>query len=483
MPTPPTARLPGLLTRHTGRALLLAAAAAVPAATLVPATLAQQQAPASNVGIVLADVVEAQAKPGESSYAVLRLTRGQRVTVVGMKYGKWLQIVPPEGSYALVPAGHVNRSGAAGYPTTGIANRDLNVRVASRVSDLKWELVDRRVPEGSPLEILGETEDQSYYMIPPPEGMYYYVSKDAVLPEQQAPAELRGLDATPPPPDIPTPQPAVEPVDGGMAAEGMPETADLPDVTGVTPDRPAEPDSPVVENGRTPLDTPDAAPPYEDDTTVTADEPEAFTESTPEAGEAFLDLERRYGELTQTSLEEQQPETLDALAAEYQALLDAGDLGTADVKMADLRLKGLAGRRDAVRQYREVRDRRAEQAAEIARVEQENARITQEVEAAQVTRYKAVGTLRRSKLRLGDEQLYRLTDPATGYTLLYVRPASTVDLPGLVGKFVGLRGEMTESTRVGSLQYLQPETAEEVDITRVGNNVTAELIPATLRGA
>ncbi len=464
--------------RLTLRAALLALAA--PAVLVLP--LAPAAAQTERSGVVVADVANAQAAPGETSYVVAKLTRGQKVTVVGMKFGKWLQILPPQNSFTLVPAGHVNRTGPASFPTEGEASRDLNVRIASRVNDLKWAFADRRIPAGTRLTILGETEDQFYYMIPPPEGVFYYVEKDAVTPEHMAPPELRGDEAEMPEmPEMPE-RPPVEPPVNGELESSIP---------------PMDPINPVVDDtARTPLTgNPDdvgntipedpTAPlrPIGDDAPAMADEdaPDPLTPSTPEAAEEFMALETLHADLVALDVEEQTPGDLDALATEYRALLATDGLGGADTKIAELRVKGLEGRRDALEKLLEVRRQRAAEADATAAMQAETEALEQEVEQTMVQRFDAVGTLRSSKLRLGDQTLYRLTDPRSGYTMLYVHPAEGVDLAALVGDFVGVRGEMTDDTRVGSLRYLLPTAAEAVEITRIGNGVTADMIPASVR--
>ena len=57
--------------------------------------------------------------------------------------------------------------------------------------------------------------------------------------------------------------------------------------------------------------------------------------------------------------------------------------------------------------------------------------------------YTAVGTLQPSSLQQGTVTLYRITDPATGRTICYLRSNDNKTLT-LLGQFVGVRGSLQE---------------------------------------
>ena len=72
--------------------------------------------------------------PSESDYAVLKLDKGARLTVVGMRFD-WLKVVPPEGSFCLVPIAFVERSGDG---TVGkVGSNPATVRIGSALTQQK----------------------------------------------------------------------------------------------------------------------------------------------------------------------------------------------------------------------------------------------------------------------------------------------------------------------------------------------------------
>lgn len=412
--------------------------------------------------------VNAQAGAGETSYPVLRLQPGERVNVVAIKFDRWLQIEPPEGSFCLVPAGHVTRSGNADFPSEGTAVRDLNVRIASQINEMKWDFAPSRITAGSKLTILGETDD-AYYRIPPPADVFYYVPKDSLRPVGTSETGNDGAVAANE--DSAT---DVDPV--------VDDTADAPETAEVTemPDDPADTavagfDEPDTDGTRVPLagegDTPDVV------AQVPATRPASL--SSESAAERMLALEQRFNEEVAKPIDEQD---LDSLLAEYAALADTGELGEADSDLVALRLEGIEKRRAAIEQYKQVQQMRREMEEQQAQLEAENAQHQEQLQAANLKNYVAVGVLRTSKLRLGRQTLFRLTDPNTGRTLVYVR-AEPGEMSALMterlGTFVGIDGTLVEDPRI-NLSYLTPMAIDSLDPADVYKTVTADMIPPTL---
>ena len=448
------------------------------------------------------------------------LNRGDTITAVGMKFNDWLKILPPEGSYCLVPVGHVTLQGGTSFPTQGVAIRDLNVRIASRVNDNQWDYAPSRVPANTTLTILGETDD-SFYMIPPPPDVVYYVRKDAIrpaAPEADPTASTSDAAPTAPPArpagpmdptadlDGPGGGMTVTPVDGPQISDG-PEVTPAPDATpDTTPDA-----APDVTTDAAPDVTTDAAPDETivmdpvggetgtpgdvEDGAIGVDAPEVGevgevggpagtslpvpAESSPEAATAFLDLEERYAEVTRRRVEEQDPAELETLRADYLALVDGGELGEADLQMATLRTSGLASRRQALDDYRELRAMREQREAEEADFLRDREEAEARAAAGQVRQFKAVGLIRASVLKLDGRPLYRLTDPENNHTLLYLREGDTPLRP-MVGQFVGISGEL-ETAKKGSLSYITPQAVEPVEAAAIYNGVNAEIIPPSLK--
>jgi hypothetical protein len=110
---------------------------------------------------------------------------------------------------------------------------------------------------------------------------------------------------------------------------------------------------------------------------------------------------------------------LDDLLDRYGALARAGGLSGTNKRLLDARIKGLAKRVDAQKQFTEFRKAKEEMAVRQRDLQQEHEEITKRM--AQVSFYTAVGTLRVSNLQRGNTTLYRLVDPTTGRTVVYLR--------------------------------------------------------------
>jgi hypothetical protein len=92
--------------------------------------------------------------------------------------------------------------------------------------------------------------------------------------------------------------------------------------------------------------------------------------------------------------------------------------------------------------------------------------------------YTAVGTLRPSSVQSGSTTLYRLTDPANGRTVVYIRTNDS-KLGGMIGQFIGVRGEVTTDQQL-SLRVVAPTLIEPVEQTKLYSNVAAQIIPPSL---
>src|SRR3954468_2873949 len=121
MEVPPMlARFPArfLTVSFTATTLALASLAMPPSAFAAPADDAAgvptpvdvENAKNSFPGIVNSNAVYVRCGPAESYYPTLKLDKGARVTVVGMKL-EWLKIVPPDGSFCYISKAFVDRSG------------------------------------------------------------------------------------------------------------------------------------------------------------------------------------------------------------------------------------------------------------------------------------------------------------------------------------------------------------------------------------
>src|SRR5207247_7784393 len=95
-----------------------------------------------------------------------------------------------------------------------------------------------------------------------------------------------------------------------------------------------------------------------------------------------------------------------------------------------------------------------------------------------ISSYTAVGQLQASTLQAGAGTLYRLTDPANGRTLCYVR-SNDAKFGTFLEKFVGVKGELISETQLTVKALLATDIAA-VDPAQVTSKVSAQIIPPSL---
>lgn len=413
--------------------LVICALSAGAAALATPVALLAQETPVPQVanspyqfaGEITADNVYVRSGPREGDYATLKLDRGAAVTVVGIKFD-WLKILPPEGSFSYVSKAFVQQYGDG---TRGrVTKNDLSVRAGSSLNALKSQ-VQTKLMEGDEVEIIGEKDE--YFKINPPPGAYLYVRKDFVRP-------VRALSTN-------TPTEQAAPV-GDPVADAAPSSD--PEITGDTVTADATADT-------------EAAP----------EQPAATTD----AAQKFNQLEEQYRQISTQPLDDQ---PIESLLGEYETLVAAKTLPDSILRIAESRANALKIRLQAQQELAAIRREHAEMAARQQALQAEQAELEQRIQEGGVAVYTAVGTLRPSSLQRGEERLYRLTDPASGRTLIYIR-SNDGNLPTLMGQFVGVRGQ-TANDPVINADVVRPTTVEVVDMNRVGRGVAAQILPPSM---
>ncbi len=93
--------------------------------------------------------------------------------------------------------------------------------------------------------------------------------------------------------------------------------------------------------------------------------------------------------------------------------------------------------------------------------------------------YTAVGTLRGSSLQHAGSTLYRLTDPATGRTVAYVRTPEP-KYADLIGQFVGVKGALSTDSALNMKIIDSPTAVQTIDPTKVNGSIAAEILPPSL---
>ena len=416
------------------RSLVLAAAfsvfAAVPLAA--PTALFAQDVVQPEVanskyqfsGLVNAANVYVRSGPGDNYYPAAKLDKGTPLTVVGYKF-EWLKVVPPEGAFSVVSKAFIQREGET---NVGRVNADtLNVRAGSSLVPLKVT-VQCKLKRGDAVTILGEQDE--YYQIKPPADAYLYVHQRYVeavkqVGEGKAPERTSDNKIVAKTPDGPEAVPTTQPVNQVVIA---PST------------QPAGPD-PVAERIK------------------------AETE--------FDRLESAVKSALALPLD-QQP--LAQLLADYEKLGQSAQLPASMRRMADIRTASLRVKHGAQAELLVMRKQQEESAARLATIQQE--RQVVEAKLAGVEAYAAIGALQASGVQFGDTTIYRLTDPASGRTVCYLRSNDAIYV-GLMGKMVGIKGELTTEPQLG-LRVIQATSAAVVDPAKINKAYTAQVVPQSM---
>lgn len=386
----------------------------------------------ATIGQVNANSVFVRSGPSENDYPVLRMDRGDKLTVVGMRF-EWLKVKPPEGAFCYVAKAFVDRRGDG---SVGRVNNTLYVRVGSRLNDMRTKVAMKLEP-GADVKILDEKDE--YFMIAPPEGVYLYVSKRFVDP--LGPADQ--------PPAVATNDQSVVPA---VPDTGTTSTPAAPPSDTSTP--------PAIADAGTTTNPPTTAPAI----------------ATTEQLQAFTALEARYKAADGQPIE-QQP--IDELLSGYEAIASDDSQAESIRALAEFRVKALKIRQEARAQYAEVQRMQAEAAERQRASIAERQELEERLKQTAVTNYAAVGTLRPSSLQMGGQTLYRLTDPSTGRTVIYIR-SNEPALASLMGQFVGVRGAVTDDARM-RLKYVTPSVVESVDPTLVNQSIVATHLPPSMQ--
>jgi hypothetical protein len=446
----------------SARSLLQALVISTATIGFVPALHAQDSAPAAPAtpevdtakyqveGEINANAVYIRSGASENDYACLKLDKGSHVTVVGIKF-EWLKIVPPDGSFCYVAKAFVDRRNDGGV---GRTNAELRVRVGSQLNDLNNK-VAMSLPANSDVNIIGEKDE--YFKIKPPAGVFMYVNKQYVdLVKVAGPTE--GAGGTP------------NANNGATANDqtaGAPTTAPTgTQVAGSAP-TPTNPPTGTENTGAAPT-TGEAVAAGNPSTQPTVD---PITEATV----AFDKLENDLTAANTKSLEEQPTAQL---LEGYQKVAANTALPESMRRIAEFRIASLKVRNEDREKYVALKKSQEESKQKQMALKAEQQEIQEKIEQNGVTYYAAVGTLRVSSIQQGNGTLYRLTDPGTGRTLVYLR-SNDPKLGAFTGQFIGVKGDVASDSSL-SLKVIAPTAFEAVDQTKVGGQVAAQILPPSL---
>lgn len=428
---------------------------------------------------------------GANWYPTTKLGAGERVLVLGEKFG-WYQITPPAGSFSYVDMAMVDRKGGA---KTGIINQDkVYVRAGSTLEKRKnaTQLV---LNKGDVVEIIGEAE--GFFKITPPPAATLYISKQYVKPvdpnkatglaqryttaaqtpsrDSSAMTKIEAPVSTPSDSVSPTardavPVPASEsassggsspagesgaskeaPSSGASAADGFPgDSAILTDEAAM-----AEPidsidtasgiSKPVTEpaTGATSAQKSagaagsDAQLSPRDSSKLVPVEPAGKVEASQGRYQAMLlTCESELVSLVSRPLEQQD---VAGLIARYEEIAKQTDEHV-PAEVAKIRIRQLNDRARLRTEHLASHQDEKDLAEYRATMEAERMRIMRRRVEAALQTYDLEGELRRSMAFAPESRRFRLVDPATGSTIAYVDVPRSVDEnpEHLVGRRVGI---------------------------------------------
>jgi hypothetical protein len=441
------------------------------------------------VGEVTGDDVYVRSGPTEGFYATSKLNKGDRVTVVGVRgvdSDNYLKIVPPDGSFCYVAKSYVEL--VPGSTSAGKVTRsDLIVRAGSTLNN-KMNTMLMKLDAGDAVQLLGTQDDGKYFKIAPPPGAYLYVKKSFVSPVANAgpvsvPLTAQANDREPIATDPPAPAtPAKVAVATPPAPVEPPPVAVAPAAPVVIPP-PAAPvavatpaTQPAVGGNPAALASAKlAAPATSQPTVVAVARPTPTTRPVLTSRQQFDRAEKEYARISALPLDKQ---PLDGLRWRYKTLAADTSLPGSYRQTAASRLAALTLQIDAQAQLAATARQAAEAAAREQALTAEQQELAERAKQEAVTTYAAVGTLRVSSLQQSGPTLYRLTDPVSGRTVIYLR-SSDPKYAALLNQFVGVRGSIMQDGNL-SLRYIAPTDAEVIDQAKVGNGIGATVIPPSL---
>jgi hypothetical protein len=443
------------------RSLIAAAAslAMIPAANLF-AQDAVQQPDVSNSkfhfsGVINASTSFVRSGPGDGYYPTEKLAKGAAVTVVGIRFD-WLKIQPPEGSFSYVGSVFIDR---AGDGSVGRINRnDVNIRAGSELNAMKTT-VQTRLNLGDTVQVVGQEDE--YLKIKPPQGAYLYINKQFVDPVK--------------------PMPAAETPDTGATASNTGNGFSTAVVT-TTPPAPATaapantPPQPLIAAAQQP-----AAPTTQPTDQVASGAAPATQPSAsaappqPSAEELFAKYEDQFVELSKQPLLDQK---ISDVITGYQSIAKSLELSDTLKEAVQLRVATLQARSESQAKLIAAKKIEKENAEKQVALQAEQQELQERLKQTDVQIFEAVGTLRASSLQVGAGTLYRLTDPATGRTVIYIR-SNDPKITGLLGQFIGVKGDPQTDPQL-SLRVITPTDAQAVDPDKVNGSIAAEIMPPSL---
>jgi hypothetical protein len=458
------------------RVVVVAVAVALMSPLMSPSSLlAQDAVPQPEVanskyqidGVINVPLVWVRSGPGEGYYPTAELKQGASITVVGIKFD-WLKVIPPAGSYSYVGAVFVDQS--ADGKTGKINRNDVNIRAGSVLNAMKTT-VQNRLNTGDEVQIIGKEDE--YLKIQPPAGAYLYINKQFVTIShptanpnqpvaQNGSAGQTGAGQTPI---------EEQPTNNPRAAQTAVSKATNESASAIVTNTPTTVPSQVspqnVAAAPTTAPSPVAAAP--------STQPAVAAAPPPSPEELFTRYEALFAEVSKQPLD-QQP--LDDLMTKYQSIAKSDGLSEELKNVVAIRIAILKGRMDNKVKLVEVQQLQKQAAQRQLALQAEQQELAERLKHEEVKVFTAVGELEPSSLQIGGGTLYRLVDPATGRTEIYIR-TSDEKVTAMMGQFIGVKGQPTTDSQL-SLRLIDPTDAEQVDEAKVNSSIMASIVPPSL---
>ncbi len=411
----------------------------------------------SATGIVNSNGVPVRCGPSDTYYPTTKLDKGARVTVVGMKFD-WLKIAPPEGSFCYISKIYVEKHGDGSVGR--VVRDDAKVRAGSTLTPLKvTALLSLNV--GAEVQIIGEQEE--YFKIKPTKDAYLFIKKQDVSVDPDSKPVLQRPDRSS--------AAGTNTGTGAGPATGSPGNTGGGFTSGTGASGSDNMGSGSGTTGGAAIESTPTT-----NTSSVAAIPSTRQSDERVAAETLLDKAESDFKDASTRPLDQQP--LGDLIRSYTAVREAPGASDLVRRIAEARLSTLKVRQaaadDMVAERKAEEDLKHKELASAAEREELQARV-----AAAGTFYTAVGTLSPSSLQRGSQTLYRLTDPATGRTVVYIRTNDS-KFAGLLDKFVGVKGEVLTDPQL-KLRILTPTDVVPIDQGRIGNGISAQLLPPSMQ--
>lgn len=417
-------------------------------------------------GEVSASNVFVRSGAGSNWYPTTKLNPGDRVLVLGEKFG-WYQIAPPAGSFSYVDMSVVDRK--AGAKTGTIKQDKVYVRAGSLLESRKSS-TQVVLNKGATVDIQGEAE--GFFKIAPPAGATLFISKQYIKPvaANLSTGMVERHVTTNPPPEAavaaPKTEPSAEPIkneetkvalgDAGTpidpstnalpAESGQAQPVQMPEADSSATSAPAEADG--VESDSNPdAIEPEPITPKEDAKKTKPKAPVART-STEKPAEKIAPSANRYqamlsvleSELRSLSQKPFDQQNFADLRKRYEEIAAQTDEMVV-AEIAKIRVRQITDRASLRDSRKGLRTDEIELANYRANMDAERMKIMRRRTEAAMVKFDLEGELRKSAVFTSDNRRYRLVDRERNETIAYVDIPRSVepDVDHLIGQLVGIR--------------------------------------------